>query len=131
MNDSEFPREVRGLIASALASMDHVEVLVLLHRNAPAFLTRDDVVKQTGIAPGLVDRAIADLETRGLITVNDTAGGPTLAYSPRSEELRDTVDKLVTLYNERPVSLIRAVYDRPAHPVISFADAFRVRGGNQ
>jgi hypothetical protein len=31
------------------------------------------------------------------------------------------------MYNSRPVTLVRAIYDRPASAARSFADAFRVR----
>jgi hypothetical protein len=33
------------------------------------------------------------------------------------------------MYNQRPVTLVRALYSRPSRPLQSFADAFRLRGG--
>lgn len=123
--------EVRRLVASHLASMDHVEVLLRLRRAAPAPLARDELIRETDRPEGLVETALADLIKGGLVTTEEEAGGiPTLKYDPQSEELRRAVDELAAMYNERPVTLIRAIYDRAAQPVISFAEAFRVRGGS-
>jgi len=39
------------------------------------------------------------------------------------------VDALADLYHTKPVSLVRAIYDRPARAAQTFADAFRIRNG--
>ena len=123
--------EVRRLVSSHLASMDHVEVLLLLLKNAPEALTRDEIVSRTGRPEALIDVAVADLTRGGLAASKPGAAGiPAYSYEPQSAELRDAVSELATMYNERPVTLIRAIYDRAPSPVISFADAFRVRGNS-
>ncbi|MEO8575967.1 MAG: hypothetical protein ABI556_04670 [Gemmatimonadales bacterium] len=121
--------EVRQIIAANLATMDHVEVLLLLYKSAPASRSRDAIARETQRPLELITRAVADLTSGGL--VSQTAG-PTgvesYKYDPRSESLRSAVEEVVDVYNTRPVTLIRAIYDRPPEPVISFAEAFRVRG---
>jgi hypothetical protein len=110
--------------------MDHVEVLLRLLRAGPAGLAQDELVRETARPAALVETALADLVRGGLVSTEDDAGGlPRLKYDPQSEDHRRAVEELATMYNERPVTLIRAIYDRAAQPVISFADAFRVRGG--
>ena len=122
--------EVRRLIASQLASMDHVEVLLLLHRSAPAALTQAAVARETRRPAELLSVVMSDLVRGGLASrASGPEGDDTFAYAPQSESLRRDVEQLVAVYNERPVTLIRAVYDRPPEPVTSFADAFRLRKG--
>lgn len=120
--------EVRRLIASHLASMDHVEVLLLLHRSAPAAVTQVDAARETRRPVELLTTVMADLVNSGLASRAPGPGGDdSFSYAPQSESLRHDVDELVAVYNERPVTLIRAVYDRPPESVKSFADAFRLR----
>lgn len=120
--------DVRRLIASQLASMDHVEVLLLLHRTAPAAVTQVDAARETRRPVELLTTVMTDLVNGGLASRAPGPGGDdTFAYAPQSESLHRDVEQLVAVYNERPVTLIRAVYDRPPEPVKSFADAFRLR----
>ena len=57
-----------------------------------------------------------------------TASGPPsrYRYEPATPALRRAVELLAIAYNERPVTLVRAIYDRPS-AIQSFADAFRIR----
>jgi hypothetical protein len=54
-------------------------------------------------------------------------------YAPADDAARRAVDALAEMYQTKPVTLIRAIYSRPATPtkpataVQSFADAFRLR----
>ncbi len=123
--------EVRELVASHLASMDHLEILLLLHGRAHEALTEEEMVRATGRPRELVRTAASDLVASGLLKQSGENPEARLAYDPRSEQLRMAVAELATMYNERPVTLIRAIYDRPAEPVVSFAEAFRVRGDKQ
>lgn len=121
--------EVRRIVITHLASMDHMEVLVLLFRSAPEALGKPDIVQRLKRPPELVAAALTDLLEGGLISSGESPpGSEAFKYEPGSESLRTSVEELMKMYNERPVTLIRAIYDRPAQPVISFAEAFRVRG---
>ncbi len=129
MSEFNLGPEVRRLVASHLASMDHVEVLILLYRSAPAALPLSEIASQTARPGPLIENALKDLIMGGLVAdKSQTNSEPLFAYDPH-ESLREVVDEFVAMYNERPVTLVRAIYDRPAQPVISFADAFRIRGG--
>lgn len=111
--------------------MDHVEVLLLLHKSAPQEFSTDDIARETTRPQELITAALDDLTKGGLVSRAAGAGGvETFHYEPQSDELRSAAESLVDVYNTKPVTLIRAIYDRPAEPVISFAEAFRVRGGD-
>ncbi|MEJ7758179.1 MAG: hypothetical protein WKF55_01170 [Gemmatimonadaceae bacterium] len=123
--------EVRRMVTTHLASMDHMEVLVQLYDRAPAAIASTEVTRRLGRPPELVETALGDLVEGGLVaSVASGSGANEFKYDPSSQSLRNAVEELMTMYKERPVTLIRAIYDRPAEPVISFAEAFRVRAGN-
>jgi DNA-binding IclR family transcriptional regulator len=109
--------------------MDHLEVLLLIHREKDKSLSFEEIVSQTARPRDLVQNALADLVSGGLVSQLDNEPGILkFAYAPKSQELALAVEQLAAMYNERPVTLIRAIYDRPPEPVMSFADAFRLRG---
>jgi hypothetical protein len=106
--------------------MDHIEALMRLVDAGGAPLSVDDVVRQTRLDPGPVRRALDDLVTSGLAAA-DTASGA-YRYVPQGPDDRANVEALATLYHQRPVTLVKLVYQQPPAPVKSFADAFRLRG---
>jgi hypothetical protein len=112
--------------------MDHLDVLLLLYRQKPASLTMDEIVSRTERPRDLVEKAVADLNGGGLLSEEDIGAGLSkFGFSPKSPDLAAAVEKLAAMHNERPVTLIRAIYDRPPEAVTSFADAFRFRGGGK
>jgi hypothetical protein len=48
-------------------------------------------------------------------------------FAPESPHLVPLIDDLATLYRERPVSTIHAIYKTSADNLQHFADAFRIR----
>ena len=126
--DAPIPVEVRQLLARHLHTMEQVEALLLLARSGDRSLSADEV--RTGLrleATADLSRTLARLESSGLVAV-EAGAPPRYRYAPSSVESRTAVELLAVAYNERPVTLVRMIYDRPS-PVQSFADAFRVRKG--
>jgi len=122
------PAEVRDLIARHLGSMHHVDVLLLLRGAEPEEWTARRAAAALHAPPERIAVCMEQLAAAGLLAAGAPApGGAPCRYAPRTAPLRHATDLLATMNNERPVTLIRAVYDRPADPVQSFADAFRLR----
>ena len=116
------PPEVEQLVRRHLPSMDHAEVLL-----------------KVGAAPDerwTIARASAELGGRAVgQAVMDLHGAQLLVALPEDEafrlspdaSVRHAVQLLADAYNQLPVTLIKAIYNRPADPLHSFADAFRLR----
>lgn len=126
MSSSELPSEVRQLIARHLASMEQVDVLLVLARapergQSAAEISRALRISEQGVAP----RTFEELRAAGLIAM-DGSNPARYRYAPQSPADRAAVEMLALAYNERPVTLVRAIYARPT-PEQSFADAFRLR----
>lgn len=117
------PQEVLRLIRDRLDNLEQVEVLVMLHGASEERLTADEVAARLLLEPAVAYRALVSLENRGLLAADDTHPRR-FAFAPEAE-LRPVVEQLVTVYNTRPVTLIRLLYDRTQ--LSALADAFRIR----
>lgn len=125
MTFAALPDALRSLIAHHMATMDHVAVLVALHRAPEDTSNIHEVARETHLDLSAVDSVLGDLVQSSLVQ----RSGDDYRYLPPSE-LTAALDELVQMYETKPVTLIRAMYDRPARSVTSFADAFRVRKPN-
>jgi hypothetical protein len=120
------PGEVRQLVARHVTTMEQVEVLLLLARAPDRWRDAEEIRAELRLpAAALGAKTLAGLEGARLVE-SDGGTPPRYRYAPATPELRRAVDLLAISYNERPVTLVRMVYDRPS-AVQSFADAFRLR----
>lgn len=127
MPDLEVPYEVRQLIAKHLESMEQVEVLLLLARNAPRAWSVSDVASELRWPQRGAQQCLEDLGRGSLVRrIGSGAGGGTYEYAPTPAD-RESIATLMRLYDTRPLLLGRLIYDRPPTVARSFADAFRIR----
>jgi hypothetical protein len=125
MTLDDFPSGARDLIQRALASMDHVETLLLLY-GQPA---RDFTVRQVAERVRLTESVAAQVLER--LTAADLATCTDSGFRFRSSLAHnDAVEQLAREYHARPVTLVQAIYSRTT-PVTSFTDAFRPRDAEQ
>jgi DNA-binding IscR family transcriptional regulator len=102
-----------------------VEALLLVFERAPAAVPAADVAARAQLrAPARLARTMEELAAAGLVE-GDAGGG--YRFAPRLPALGDAVRLLARAYNEKPVTLVTALYARPADPARAFADAFRLR----
>ena len=126
MTDNALPAEVRQLITRHLATMEQVDVLLLLARTPEQWRSSEEIRTALRIdESGVGVRTFEELRAAGLIEAD---GGDPIRYryAPANPRDRAAVELLALAYNERPVTLVRAIYARPT-PAQSFADAFRLR----
>lgn len=116
---------VRQLIEQHLGAIDEIEVLLCVLSRAGEQMSVEDVSKALHKTRAVVEPHLRDLAARGFLA-HDLARD-TFSYVLQGSELADSIEQLRQMYEERPVALIRALYDRPAKAVQSFADAFRIR----
>ena len=115
---------MRALIDRHLPSMDHVQVLLHLHRVREGGHA-EDVARAVELQTPVVAAALRDLASSGLLEQEPESGRYRLRLPDPAETL--ALEELDALYNTRPVTLVRALYDRPATALRSFSDAFRLR----
>lgn len=124
MIDPDISEDVREMIQRHLATMDHIELLMILRGGRDDSFSLDRLVEQMRKPRELVELCVEALEGAGLAAkLTDN----TYRYSAREETLDRTADSVVRLYNERPVTLVRLLYERPPTAINTFADAFKLR----
>ncbi len=123
MARSELPPPVQQLVWRSLSSIDHVAVLLAVRGSIPGDgLDACDAAARASVSEVVARAVLSDLANAELLQEH----GGLFRFVP-DVELRAAVDQLAEMYNTRPVTLVRAIYDRPPASIRRFADAFRVR----
>ncbi|HET9453111.1 MAG TPA: hypothetical protein VFO66_02405 [Gemmatimonadaceae bacterium] len=126
-NETNLPTEVTTLLHRALPSMVHIELLLLLFRTGPRSWALNELAIELRSSPDLVAAALTDLETSRLAEKEPGMNPPKHRFDAREATAIQAVALLQTIYDRRPVTLIKALYKRPPSSVTAFADAFRLR----
>lgn len=84
----------------------------------------DELRSRSRLGPETTARCAEHLVRARLASHNAAAGA--FAYAADATD-RAAVAELAVLYHQRPVTLVKLVYQQPPSPVTSFADAFRLR----
>jgi len=116
------PVELEELLARHMSSMDHVALLLAARESEATPATLAGLAAKARIEPDVAERVLRELVASRLLRREDEL----YHYAP-SAEARAGVDALAEMNRTKPVTLIRAVYERPARAAQSFADAFRIR----
>lgn len=116
------------MILVSVPSLDALEVVIGLVRRAPAVMTPDMLDQELGarrMGREAIIRYFLSLQTQGIVQ----EGPPGLfGYRPGTVELDRAVQGLLRAYNERPVTLIRTVYElADQRRIQAFSDAFLFR----
>lgn len=128
MRERELSDEVRSLIQSSVPTPDALEVLVGIARKAPATLTPEQLAE--ALRPAALTAAMARgflrfFRSQGIVVESPGEG---FRYRPATPELERAVQGLIKAYNERPVTLIRTVYELADQRALqAFSDAFRLK----
>lgn len=119
------PDDVRRFVLTSIASVPHLEALLLL-RATPDVWLAGKVAERLYISEKAAERLLADLCQSGLLDCVDH----TYRYAPETEFMEQTVDKVARAYSQNLVAmtnLIHSTVERQAH---QFADAFNLRKKN-
>lgn len=122
MPERIFSPRLRLLVSHHLSTMDHVALLLAL-RDAPAGAhSAEALAQRTRLDTAVVHRVLVELTSARLVG----GGADAFRYDP-PRDLEPAIGELAELYRTKPVSLVRAIYERPSRAIQSFADAFRLR----
>jgi hypothetical protein len=125
MPEPQLTPELRNLIEHHLGSLDEIEVLVAVFKRRGQRATAPEIAGEVSKPDANVSEHLEQLVSRGLLLHHAQDGS--FSYPERESDVDASVGQLVRMYEQRPVTLIKALYDRPSSAVLSFADAFRLR----
>jgi len=119
----DLSNQIVEFIAQYVPITEALKILLTLHAQPDKLWTLEELANESRQSAALVEDYVKFLQTNGLVVREKSR----LRYAPASPELA-AVNALVQAYNERPVSLIRAIYSPPpSSKAKSFADAFKIR----
>jgi hypothetical protein len=108
VSGADLSESLQRFVDRYVKTVDHVALLLALRDQAGTAQTPTALAASTRLDRDVVNRALADLSDFHLVR-------------------REVVEELAHMYRTMPVTLIRAIYARPARAATSFADAFRLR----
>lgn len=117
---------VRRFLAAHIHSVEQLEVLLLLHREAGREWSAREVSAALASHPHSAESRLLDLRSRGLVTARESSGE--LLYRSAQDPARaPVVGALAAAYAERRTSVITLIFSKPIDSVRTLADAFIVR----
>jgi hypothetical protein len=123
-----FPADIDRFLDANIESVDQLEILRVLGEESDREWSFRELAGALHTGEEGLARNVWALQKRGLLTAERRDPGVVCRYGPNSADLEIRVQRLLQQYRARPVSMIRAVYERAADPLRKFSDAFRLRG---
>lgn len=119
----EISPELKDFIARHVQSVEHLEVLLLLH------LSRERAWTVGAVARELRGNELAIARWLDLLVATGLAQRSGEAFSFRSDSADATrqTENLAALYRERAVKVIEFIYARPNSQLRDFSEAFKFR----
>jgi predicted ArsR family transcriptional regulator len=120
------PSDVKEFLYANIDSVDQLEILRLVVGEPQKEHSALSLAQELQVPLQTVEQHVTALAGRGLLAI--TSQQPlTCKHGPQSNEFEAGVQDLVKTYLERPVSLIKMVYEKPKEQIKTFADAFRLK----
>ncbi len=117
-----------AFVRSSIPSIWALELLLLLRRAAPGYLTREELVQHLRATPMLIDRLLTQLTAAKLVKANEAGA---VRFECASPELESMCDALAVAAEERPIALRDAIISMPRDKLRDFSDAFRFKGKDE
>ncbi len=115
---------VHSFLHGAVRSVSALELLIFLRGHPGRTWRADELVRELRSSATAVGNALTAFEAAGLVRVDAQED---FAYRPVAPELDRLVEKLQTLYREKRIAVINAIFSQPGDPLRDFADAFRLK----
>ncbi len=121
------PEEVKKFMAANIDSVDQLEILRVLGEDPHKEWRAPDLAREVQTAPDAIGPHLAALRSRGLLATETRGSDLFCRHGPDNAEREAMLTRLLQVYRERPVSMIKLVYARAKDPLKTFADAFRLK----
>jgi len=120
------PDIVERLLLDRIDSIAQLELLLALHRSAPAAWSAAEIGGELRIDPAWAAEQLAVLCDRELAG-EAPPGSRRYCFEPATEALAKAADALAACYADRRVAVVALLYARPGPSIRALADAFRIR----
>lgn len=122
------PEDIRRFVLTSIASVPHLEALLLLRSVEGEFWKASTLAARLYIGEKLAHSLLTDLCRAGMLEPRDEACDSVgYRYQPSSPALRLTIDRLAELYARHLVEITHLIHSSLDRKAQQFADAFKWR----
>ena len=125
MTPTEIPDEARLLVERRIASVEMLDVLLLVHDSPGRAWTAAEAARALGTSEVSASAQLVALRQSGILSVA-MADDARYTYGPRPD-LAAAVDALAAHFRDHPLDVADLIRSRPRQKLRMFADAFRLR----
>jgi hypothetical protein len=122
----DLPASLLRLMAQCIPTLQAAEVLLFFAAHPDRGFTPEEIVvaiRPTVVTVPAVKEYVALLLASGVIIETDGL----MTYAPATCGVEEAIGQLARAYNERPVTLIGAIYRLADSRIQSFSDSFKLR----
>lgn len=123
METSRLPVDIKQLLIDHIFSVSQLEMLFLFHENSEQRWNTETISRELRSNPSAALQLLQKLHSQGFIKICETGE---YVYSP-SPDLKGVVERIHSVYKERPSAIISFLYEIPSDKLKGFADAFRFK----
>jgi len=123
----QIPEDIRRFLLTHIASVEQLEILRVLGESPAREWTDDEVRQQAQVSAESIHAHLQGMNEHGLLRCRKVDSKIVCGYGPHSAELEAGVRRLLDVYRQFPVTMIRLVYKSRTSSLDAFADAFRIR----
>ncbi len=128
MAHDPIPEDIRRFVLTSIASVPHLEALLLLRAADGAAWDVAMVAQRLYIGEKLAATLLRDLCESGMTAgAEQGAGHWTYRYAPGSPPLQAIIDRLAEFYSSHLLDITRLIHSRHDRKAHQFADAFKWR----
>jgi hypothetical protein len=124
--DERLPATVERFLGEHIASVAQLEILMLLRARREEDFRAADVGRELRMDSAWAAAELTALAARGFLCER-TSSEASYRFAPRSDDIETGLAAVIEAYGQRRVSVINAIYAKPASNLRGFADAFRLR----
>ena len=119
------PEELRRFILTSVASVPHLEAVLLLRSGAESPWYVPEVARRLYMPEKAAAELLADLHASGILERDESTGS--YRYEPPSEELRQIIEQLSEAYSKNLIGVTDLIHAKTGKKARIFADAFKWR----
>jgi len=117
------PEDVARFLDDHIESIDQLEILRVLGEDREREWDSADLAGEVQAEPAAIRTHLTAMQSRGLLRTTTRGVGLSCRYGTGTPELEKIVGRLLQMYKERPVTMIKMVYSeagpRPYGPVMA------------
>lgn len=127
MTAAPVPDDLRRFILTSIASVPHLEALLLLRAQPERDWDSETVARRLYITCRAADKLLNELCEIGALAVTAMRASRTYGYHPQHAELADMIDRLAAAYVANLVGISGLIHSKLDRQAQQFADAFTWR----